>query len=70
MRVLFGLPHRRGEAPERRRHPIDRGVDGRRFAQIDPRDAEMRRVRKSLVRDLAALERARELRIGHVITIP
>jgi hypothetical protein len=67
--VFLGLPDRRREAPERRRHARERVVHGRSLAQIHPRDAQVIRVVEAVVRHLAALQRARQLHVRHIVTI-
>ena len=58
--IFPGLADRAGEAPQRLAHPDQRGVDGRRLVEIDPRDAQVRRVREPGRRRLAPFERPRQ----------
>lgn len=61
LRVFLRLAGGGGEAPQRGGHPCNRLVQRRGLGEVDPRHAQVRRVRKPFVRDLAALERARQL---------
>lgn len=63
--VLLGLTDGDGEPPDRRRHARERGVDAGRFLQVHPCDPQMVGVMEARVRHFAALERARQLRVGH-----
>jgi len=72
VRVLACLSNRRGKAPQRRRHPRDRGIDGVTFDQIHPGDAQVRSVGKPSGGHFAALEGASQcdvVRTEHVVTI-
>ena len=72
VRVFLRLTHRDRESPQRSRHPVDRLIDRRVFMQVDPRNAQVRRVRESPAGNLAALESPCQLDIAtvqHIVTI-
>ena len=72
VRVFFRLTHGDRESPQRLCHPGDRLIDGLALVQVDPRDAQVRRMRESAAGNPTALQSSRQLDIvtvQHIITI-
>ena len=72
VRVFFRLTHGDGEPPQRLCHPVDRLIDGSALVQVDPRHPQMRHVRESGGRKVAAFKRPCQLDIvtvQHIVTI-